>query len=68
MPKTLEVAEKRRAEDGCMWRVSSTVFGHIASDVTLTPLGHFGEAPKAREYPITENKICILETGVAAVE
>eukprot|EP00850_Spirogloea_muscicola_P000445 SM000002S05525 [mRNA] locus=s2:598392:600662:+ [translate_table: standard] len=34
-----------------LWRVSSTVFGHIASDTLLRPLGHFAAAPGAAHYP-----------------
>eukprot|EP00850_Spirogloea_muscicola_P012987 SM000086S23039 [mRNA] locus=s86:260434:262793:- [translate_table: standard] len=34
-----------------LWRVSSTVFGHIASDNLLRPLGHFAAAPGAAQYP-----------------
>ncbi len=32
---------QRRAEKLPQWRISSTVFGHIASDQLLQPLGHF---------------------------
>ncbi|KAF6250741.1 Clavaminate synthase-like protein [Scenedesmus sp. NREL 46B-D3] len=31
------------------WRVSSTVFSHIASDQLLQPLGHFAQQPGAAE-------------------
>eukprot|EP00249_Psilotum_nudum_P007867 c20879_g1_i1 orf=155-1282(+) len=34
-----------------LWRVSSTVFGHIASDAILQPLGHFATSPEANKYP-----------------
>lgn len=30
------------------WRVSSTVFSHIASDQLLQPLGHFAALPLAK--------------------
>ncbi len=34
------------------WRVSSTVFGHAASDAVLAPLGHFASRPgAAAAYP-----------------
>jgi len=36
------------------WRVSSTVFSHIASDQLLQPLGHFAALPLAKEkFPPT---------------
>jgi hypothetical protein len=36
------------------WRVSSTVFSHIASDQLLQPLAHFAQQPGAAErYPPT---------------
>lgn len=34
-----------------LWRVSSTVFGHIASDQVLRPLGHFATADTEMRYP-----------------
>lgn len=33
-----------------LWRVSSTVFAHIASDVLLEPVGRFGHAAKESQY------------------
>lgn len=37
---------------GRAWRVSSTVFGHAASDAVLQPLGHFADRPGAIDaYP-----------------
>lgn len=41
-----------QAAGSSTWRVSSTVFAHIASDVTLQPLGHFATSPEAAQaYP-----------------
>ena len=40
-----------RAKKQSLWRVSSTVFGHIASDQLLQPLGHFAMLPSAGDYP-----------------
>ena len=37
---------KRRGQS--QWRVSSTLFGHIASHVTLEPLGAFKHAEQVR--------------------
>mmetsp|Transcript_30526 Transcript_30526/g.58781 ORF Transcript_30526/g.58781 Transcript_30526/m.58781 type:complete len:354 (+) Transcript_30526:217-1278(+) len=43
--------QKARSEERSCWRVSSTLFGHIASDVLLEPLGEFGVSPAADKYP-----------------
>ncbi len=32
------------------WRVSSTVFAHIASDQLLQPIGRFAEEPRKQLY------------------
>ena len=51
---TLAAAEAARREGRPCWRVSSTVFSQIASDVVLAPLGRFAELPGAAEaYPRT---------------
>lgn len=42
------------AKPGAAWRVSSTVFGHAASDATLRPLGRFAQSPGAALYPPTK--------------
>ncbi|KAE8672153.1 Tetratricopeptide repeat-containing protein isoform 1 [Hibiscus syriacus] len=34
-----------------LWRVSSTLFAHIASDAVLKLLGHFTESPLGSKYP-----------------
>lgn len=39
--KTLEAVEKAKAENRSQWRISSTLFSHIASDVKLHPVGKF---------------------------
>ncbi|XP_057991113.1 uncharacterized protein LOC110660319 isoform X2 [Hevea brasiliensis] len=45
-------AVKLASEQNCsLWRVSSTLFAHIASDAVLKPLGHFAESPLASKYP-----------------
>jgi len=36
--KTLESIERAKKENRCLWRISSTVFVHIASDNVLQPL------------------------------
>lgn len=45
-------AIKRALQQNCsLWRVSSTLFAHIASDAVLKPLGHFADTPLAGKYP-----------------
>ncbi|DBB09053.1 TPA: hypothetical protein ACH3X3_007676 [Trebouxia sp. C0006] len=51
---TLLALNKAKAEGSSTWRVSSTVFGHIASDQVLTPLGHFATAQATQEYPAVD--------------
>ncbi|KAG5189780.1 hypothetical protein JKP88DRAFT_197518 [Tribonema minus] len=48
---TLKAIEQRKAAGGSTWRVSSTCFGHIASDQTLEPLERFQNEPLAASYP-----------------
>jgi isopenicillin N synthase-like dioxygenase len=49
--RTLAAIEAARQCGKSLWRVSSTVFGHIASDAILQPLGHFANSPLAQNYP-----------------
>lgn len=48
---TIDVIEKRKAEGKSLWRVSSTLFSHTASDVTLEPLGRFATPDSLEKYP-----------------
>ncbi|DBA04029.1 TPA: hypothetical protein N0F65_009376 [Lagenidium giganteum] len=48
---TQKVTEQRKAENKGLWRVSSTLFSHTASDVTLEPLGHFATPETTEKYP-----------------
>jgi isopenicillin N synthase-like dioxygenase len=50
---TLAAADQARAEGRPAWRVSSTVFSQIASDVLLQPLGRFAAPGALAEYPPT---------------
>jgi hypothetical protein len=36
-----------------LWRISSTLFSHIASDNILTPVAHFATAETQAKYPAT---------------
>lgn len=49
-----------------LWRVSSTVFVHIASDQVLTPLGHFASLQGAKEtyFPVKAGKQVEQELAV----
>lgn len=49
--KTVETIERRRREGKSLWRVSSTLFGHIASDQMLEPLGPFRNHQVVLQYP-----------------
>ncbi|XP_024525722.1 uncharacterized protein LOC9659660 isoform X1 [Selaginella moellendorffii] len=51
--ETIAAAEAAEQAGRSLWRVSSTVFGHIASDAILEPLGHFASAQAAKNYPAT---------------
>lgn len=51
---TLLALDRARAQGASAWRVSSTVFGHIASDQVLSPLGHFATAEATQEYPAVD--------------
>lgn len=52
-PDTLAAVEKAKAENRPAWRVSSTLFSHVASDQTLKPLGHFATEDNLKKYPPT---------------
>ncbi len=47
---TVTKIEQRRAEGKSLWRISSTLFGHIASDQSLKPIGKFASSDRAHEY------------------
>ncbi|KAE9463005.1 hypothetical protein RHGRI_001188 [Rhododendron griersonianum] len=49
--RTLDAINRASQQNRSLWRVSSTLFAHIASDAVLKPLGHFAESPIARNYP-----------------
>jgi isopenicillin N synthase-like dioxygenase len=49
--KTVESIANAKKAGKSLWRVSSTLFGHIASDNTLEPLGKFGNKESQSKYP-----------------
>jgi hypothetical protein len=53
-PQTASAMEKAQASGRSTWRVSSTLFAHIASDQVLRPLGHFAEGEGAQAFPATD--------------
>ena len=48
---TLEAIEKAKQENRPLWRVSSTLFSHIASDVVLEPLAPYDTPEAKQKYP-----------------
>lgn len=52
-PSTQAASEKAKAEGRSTWRVSSTVFCHLASDEKLIPMGKYADLPEAKDYPET---------------
>ncbi|KAI9202149.1 uncharacterized protein BJ171DRAFT_515029 [Polychytrium aggregatum] len=54
LPETLKAIETQEALGRPLWRVSSTMFFHIASDQILEPLGKFKNSDRAARYPPTE--------------
>ncbi|KYQ92226.1 hypothetical protein DLAC_07073 [Tieghemostelium lacteum] len=51
--ETLEVLEKAKANGTSQWRISSTLFGHVASDKYLTVLPPFANEETLKKYPTT---------------
>ncbi|KAL2326481.1 hypothetical protein Fmac_025539 [Flemingia macrophylla] len=49
--RTIDAINLAKEQSRSLWRVSSTLFAHIASDAVLKPLGHFAESPLASKYP-----------------
>ncbi|KAG5222978.1 Iron/ascorbate family oxidoreductase [Salix suchowensis] len=49
--RTIDAIKLASQQNRSLWRVSSTLFAHIASDAVLKPLGHFVESPLASKYP-----------------
>ena len=49
--RTQTAVQAARLEGRSLWRVSSTVFGHVASDQVLQPLAPFAGLPSASQYP-----------------
>jgi HAMP domain-containing protein len=52
-PEAVAAAEAARLAGRSTWRVSSTLFAHVASDQLLRPLGRFAHHDDAGDYPPT---------------
>jgi hypothetical protein len=48
---TRKVIEAKQQKGESLWRVSSTVFGHIASDAMLEPLAPFDSEEARAKFP-----------------
>ena len=51
LPDTIAAAERREAEGRPAWRISSTLFAHVASANELRPLGGFASDASVAAYP-----------------
>ncbi|KAL6562800.1 hypothetical protein OROHE_005387 [Orobanche hederae] len=49
--RTVDAIKLASEQNRSLWRVSSTLFAHIASDAVLKPLDHFADLPLACKYP-----------------
>eukprot|EP01116_Phalansterium_solitarium_P001611 TRINITY_DN11426_c0_g1_i1.p1 TRINITY_DN11426_c0_g1~~TRINITY_DN11426_c0_g1_i1.p1 ORF type:complete len:357 (-),score=91.10 TRINITY_DN11426_c0_g1_i1:121-1191(-) len=68
--ETVAAAEKAKEEKRSLWRVSSTLFSHVASDNTLVPLHKFATEETLAKYPSTlagdqvQAELDLLQLGV----
>jgi isopenicillin N synthase-like dioxygenase len=51
-PETLQAVEKAKKEGRPLWRVSSTLFSHVASDKELQPIGKLATKEALQNYPL----------------
>ncbi|KAK6162891.1 hypothetical protein DH2020_002732 [Rehmannia glutinosa] len=49
--RTIDAIKLASEQNRSLWRVSSTLFAHIASDAVLKHLDHFADSPLACKYP-----------------
>lgn len=69
-PETITAVEKAKAENRSLWRVSSTLFSHVASDNILQPLAHFATENGKQLYPAVtagqqvQNELNAIKLGV----
>ncbi|CAA0808888.1 2-oxoglutarate (2OG) and Fe(II)-dependent oxygenase superfamily protein [Striga hermonthica] len=63
--RTIEAIRLASEQNRSLWRVSSTLFAHVATDEVLRPLGHFADSPLAFKYPpICEGQFIEQELAV----
>lgn len=60
-PATVEAVAKAKAAGKSCWRVSSTLFSHIASDAVLQPLGKFATTETIAKYPPIKTGLQVQE-------
>ena len=51
LQSTVDAAERQEAKGRPAWRISSTLFSHVASAQELRPLGNFATAESLKEFP-----------------
>ena len=51
LPSTVEAAERQEAAGRPAWRISSTLFAHVASAKELRPLGQFATPDALERFP-----------------
>ena len=51
LPSTVEAAERQEAAGRPTWRISSTLFAHVASAKELRPLGKFATKEALERFP-----------------
>ena len=51
LPSTVEAAERQEAAGRPAWRISSTLFAHVASARELRPLGAFATPEALEAFP-----------------
>lgn len=67
--ETTEAIERRAAKQESLWRVSSTLFAHIASDWMLEPLDAFKTEETTKMYPSVlagdqvQNELNLIQLG-----
>ena len=70
---TANAVEAAQRAGRSTWRVSSTLFAHIASDRILQPLGRFAEEKTVSQYPPTaagayvESELRVIKLQAAAL-
>lgn len=51
LPDTLKAIERAREQGRSLWRISSTLFFHVASDQELRPVGKFATPDALKSFP-----------------